>query len=107
MGQGPLSRRLQDPDRPIWPVSDRDCGRRRVSTLDFRLFGRLQCVVDLYSQPARGTLKLGMSQEELNSPEVLCAPVDQGRFVQRSVCVPYAAGSRPTSLTLCWTIRAY
>jgi hypothetical protein len=60
----------------IWPVRDRDCSRRLGTTSDFRLFGHLQRVVDLYPQVAHGTLELGMTEEELDSPKVLCAPID-------------------------------
>src|SRR6266404_6417710 len=60
----------------FWPVSDR---RRRPASpsLSLGLFGHLQSIIHLYAKIAYGTLQFGMTEEQLDSPQILCPSVNQ------------------------------
>lgn len=48
--------------------------------LHFGLLGDFQCVIDLDTEVAHRTLKLGVSQQKLDRSEVLRAAVDERRL---------------------------
>lgn len=69
------------------PDLGEDCRRRATRaaespflTLHLRLFRQLQGVIDIDSQIPDGAFELGMSEKQLNSPDVLRSPVDEGSF---------------------------
>ena len=55
-------------------TSATDGGARLLS---LSLLCHLQGVVNLNAKVPHGTLEFGMTQEQLNSPEILCSPVNQ------------------------------
>src|SRR5205807_3799724 len=48
--------------------------------LHFRLFGQLECVIDLDAEVSNGTLELRMTEEELHCTQILRAAIDQRGF---------------------------
>ena len=61
--------------------------------LDFCLLGYFEHVIDLDSKIAHRALKLGMPEQQLNGPQVLCAPVDQ-----RCFCSPHRVSAIRSSI---------
>ena len=47
---------------------------------DLRLFGDLQCVVDLDPEVLHGRLQIGVPEEQPDGTKVLGAPIDQRRL---------------------------
>jgi hypothetical protein len=47
---------------------------------DIDLFRYCQGVIDLYAEISDCAFDLGMPQQELDSPEIACPSIDQGRF---------------------------
>jgi hypothetical protein len=75
----------------FWPVSDR---RRRPALLflSLGLFSHLQSVIHFNAKIPHSALELGMAEEQLDSPQILCASVNQ-----RSLAYGYHSwqGSNP------------
>ena len=46
-------------------------------SLSLGLFGHLQSIIHLYAKIAYGTLQFGMTEEQLDSPQILCPSVNQ------------------------------
>jgi len=53
-------------------------GRLRQS--DLNLLRNQKGIVDIDTQIAHGTLDLGVTQQELDGPEITCSPVDHSGF---------------------------
>ena len=47
---------------------------------NLRLFRKFQGILDLYAKVPHGAFQLGMTQQQLDRPDVFGAPVNQGRF---------------------------
>jgi len=47
---------------------------------DFNLFRYCEGVIDLYAEIPHRAFDLGMTEQELDSPEIACPPIDQGRL---------------------------
>ena len=71
-----------------------------VSISDINLFGYCQGVIDLNAEIPDRAFDLGMPEQELDSPQVACPPIDQGS-------VPNSLGSSPTLPIHSETRRAY
>src|SRR5437660_4656715 len=56
-----------------WPVSDRAPAADPRSPLHFRLFGHLECVIDLDAEVSNGALELRMTEQELHCTQILPA----------------------------------
>ena len=63
---------------------------------DINLFRDCEGVIHFDAEIPNGAFDLGMSEQKLDRPEIASPPVDQGRFVRRSECVPNSLGSSPT-----------
>ena len=58
-------------------VNVASAGRRRLKSSYLGLFCHLECIVDFDAEVAYRALQLRMTEEQLDSPEILGAPVDQ------------------------------
>jgi hypothetical protein len=62
-----------------WPVSDRR-HRPALLFLSLGLFSHLQSVIHFNAKIPHSALELGMAEEQLDSPQILCASVNQRSF---------------------------
>src|ERR1700687_5539028 len=74
-----------------WPVSDREPAANRRSPLHLRLFGHLECVIDLDAEISNGGLELRMAEEQLYGAQILRAAIDQRGF-RASQCMGSISG---------------
>ena len=52
----------------------------RPSITDINLFGYCQGIIDLNAEIPDRAFDLGMPEQELDSPQVACPPIDLGSF---------------------------
>jgi hypothetical protein len=75
----------------FWPVSDREPAANRRSPLHLRLFGHLECVIDLDAEISNGARELRMAEEQLYGAQILRAAIDQRGF-RASQCMGSISG---------------
>ncbi len=75
--------------------------------LDFSLLRNLLRIIYLDAEVANGAFLLGMTKQQLNGPQIVCALVDQGCIDYPHGMRPWADESSPADSAQWCTIHAY